>query len=216
MLSNGTFGATGERNSLCVLRVLMLAAIQEKQSSLMPTARSANLQRDRETYNSVSPVLQCSQILPTPLAHCTASSQDIWNITVNSHKPKSIINYAKHSCKRPNPLQWGEEIRCGHADLRQLNIFESLQQGYCDMGGGGIKICFNLNRQCKYLQWIIHNHMSLHGFATGFQARTFSHCSVNGADFQKAAVLNCSELSEVIVLSLAYELILITNSIYNL
>lgn len=34
--------------------------------------------------------------------------------------------------------------------------------------------------------------------------------------FQKAAVLNCSELPEVIVLSLPHELILITNSIYNL
>lgn len=35
-------------------------------------------------------------------------------------------------------------------------------------------------------------------------------------NFQKAAVLNCSELLEVVVLSLAYELILITKSIYNL
>lgn len=57
--------------------------------------------------------------------------------------------------------------------------------------------------------------MSLHGLATNFQAGIFPYCSVTG-DFQKAAVLNCSELLEVVVLSLAYELILITKSIYNL
>lgn len=46
--------------------------------------------------------------------------------------------------------------------------------------GGEMKICFNLKRQCRYLQWIIHNHMPLHGLATDFQAGIFFHCSVTG------------------------------------
>lgn len=48
------------------------------------------------------------------------------------------------------------------------------------------------------------------------QADIFTHCSVNGSDFQKSAILSCSELPEVITLSLAYKFILITNSFYNL
>lgn len=134
----------------------------------------------RLRYDSVCPALQHSQVLLKQPPQCIASTQDIWNITVNSHKPKRIINNAKHSYKRPNLLQWWDGTRCGNADLKKSSIFESLQQGYCDGGEGGIKICFNLKRHCKYLQWIIHNHMSLHDLATDFQTWIFSHCSVNG------------------------------------
>lgn len=71
LLSNGTLCARGEGSALCVLRVLMEAAIQEEQSSLMPAGRSAHLQWDRAMFHSVSPVWQPSQALPTPPSvHC--------------------------------------------------------------------------------------------------------------------------------------------------
>lgn len=58
---------------------------------------------------------------------------------------------------------------------------------------------------------------------TVFQAGTSSHCSANGPDFQKVAILSSSELSQVLpelsevrALSLHYQFTLISNPICNL
>lgn len=137
--------------------------LKEKQTSSMPVETPANLQQDRGIYGL--PILFCKAAnIFIPHQHLTALPAHRTFEVLQSSLMSQNVSLIIQNILRRDLIHCHDGRECGKPGLRQSDILGSLLQGYYDRGGGN-KICCNQNRNRKYLQWIIHNHIALHGLS---------------------------------------------------
>lgn len=163
LISNGTISATGRELPCMHWRCSCRHPFKRETSILNASGNTCQSPARQGMYGLPILFWKAANIF-VPHQHLTVLPAHRTFEVLQSSLMSQNISLIIQNILRRDLIHCHDGRECGKPGLRQSDILGSLLQGYCD-GGGENKICCNQNRNRKYLQWIIHNHIVLHGLS---------------------------------------------------